>query len=57
MSAFEKISAGLKQALSFARAECEHEWITETTRHVHDGRWIIKSCKKCRVRVSSLDRT
>lgn len=49
--AFDKIAEGLRQALSFARDECNHEW-REEARETSGGTWIVATCSKCNVRVS-----
>lgn len=52
----EKIIAGAKEALSFARGECEHEWVREWRRA--EGTTSLSEpkimyCNKCRVRVTT----
>lgn len=48
--AFNKIAEGLKQALAYARGECEHEW--KTMELAGTEPWVVKECIKCGVRVS-----
>lgn len=51
--AFDKIAEGLKQALAYARGECEHEW--KMMELASTELWVVKECIKCGVRVSQRD--
>ena len=53
MSAFEKIKRGLEQARSFARGDCEHEWVVAHVRQFT----LCKDCLKCGVRITEALKT
>jgi hypothetical protein len=50
-----KIIEGAKQALGFARGDCEHEWRPRSTHidYVKDRIVLIKECRKCGVCVNN----
>ncbi len=50
MKAFDKIAEGLKQALAYARGDCDHDW--ERGRTTADG-GQVKRCTKCGVRITT----
>lgn len=56
-SAAERILDGFRQALSFARGECKHDWedviVRDYARANHISR--TRQCKKCKVRYTEFE--